>query len=195
MKGKLKNIGIVFLPVLIVTGLLIFADSFSGITGKGDTEVCLSCHEDKDLTMDKGGKKVSLFVDAAHYKNSVHQMAECEDCHENYNPDEIPHTKSKQEVNCFGCHNEARNIEANVHAKVKCFDCHSKHEVRPAKEFAKDQVKACFSCHKNQTIQHYSESVHAKNNVTCENCHNGGHNVKKITKPEVSDLRQVSWGS
>ncbi len=188
MKGKFQNIGIIFIPVLLITGLLIFAESYSGLTKKGDTDICLTCHEDKGLTMEKSGKKISLFVDASHYKNSVHQIAECEDCHENYNPDEIPHTKSKQEVNCISCHSEARNIETNVHAKVKCYDCHTKHEIKPAREFAKEQVKACISCHKNQTLQHFSESVHSKNNVNCEKCHDGGHKVKKISKQEVSGL-------
>ncbi len=185
MKSCHKNILLVFLPVLLVSGLLIFADSYSRIS-TASTDVCLSCHEDKDLTMDKGGKKISLFVNPEGYKKSVHNVAECEDCHENYNPDELPHSKSPGVVNCITCHKEAKNIETNVHAKVKCYDCHTKHDIKPAKEFAKEQTKNCLSCHKKQNIQHYSESVHAKNNVTCESCHGGGHVVKKIAKNEVT---------
>lgn len=185
MKSHLKNILLVIVPVMVITGLVIIADGYSGIS-TASTDVCLSCHEDKDLTMEVKGKKVSVYVNPEGYKKSVHQMAECEDCHENYNPDELPHSKSKQEVNCLNCHKEAKNIEANVHAKVKCYDCHTKHDVKPAKEFAKEQTKNCLSCHKKQNIQHYSESVHAKNNVTCESCHGGGHVVKKISKQEVA---------
>ncbi|HWA05485.1 MAG TPA: cytochrome c3 family protein [Ignavibacteria bacterium] len=185
MKSYYKNILIVLMPVLLVSGLLIFADSYSRIS-TASTDVCLSCHEDKDLTMDKGGKKISLFVNPEGYKKSAHNMAECEDCHENYNPDELPHSKNPTEVNCITCHKEAKNIETNVHAKVKCYDCHTKHDIKPAKEFAKEQTKNCLSCHKKQNIQHYSESVHAKNNVTCESCHDGGHVVKKIAKNEVA---------
>lgn len=185
MKSYHKNILLVFLPVLLVSGLLIFADSYSRIS-TASTDVCLSCHEDKDLTMDKGGKKISLYVNPEGYKKSVHNVAECEDCHENYNPDELPHSKNPGEVNCITCHKEAKNIETNVHAKVKCYDCHTKHDIKPAKEFAKEQTKNCLSCHKKQNIQHYSESVHAKNNVTCESCHGGGHVVKKISKQEVA---------
>lgn len=185
MKSYHKNILLVFLPVLLVSGLLILADSYSRVKTAG-TDVCLSCHEDKDLTMDKGGKKVSLFVNPDGYKKSIHNTAECEDCHENYDPDEIPHTKTKTEANCITCHKESAVNETNVHAKVKCYDCHTKHEVKPAKEFAKEQTKTCLNCHKKKNIQHYSESVHAKNNVTCESCHEGGHTVKKISKQEVA---------
>ncbi len=194
MKSFPKNILWVLLPVLLVSGLLIFANSYSRIS-TANTDVCLSCHEDKDLTMETKGKKISIFVDPKEYKKSVHNIAECEDCHESYNPDEIPHTKTKNDVNCISCHNEAKNIETNIHAKVKCAGCHSKHDIKPVKEFAKEQTKACISCHKNQNIQHYSESVHAKNNVTCESCHDGGHNVKKISRQEVSSTCGKCHGS
>lgn len=180
-----KNIFVILLPVVLVSGLLIFADSYSRIR-KSSTDICLSCHEDKDLTMDKGGKKISLFVNPQGYKSSVHAIAECEDCHENYNPDDLPHSKTPHQVNCISCHKEATEIETNVHGKLKCYDCHTKHDIKPAKEFAKDQVKTCLSCHKNKNIQHFSESIHAKKNVTCEGCHDGGHKVKKITKSEIA---------
>lgn len=185
MHYHFKNILKITLSAVVIIGLLIFADSYSRVS-KGNTDICLSCHEDNTLTMEKNGKKISLFVDASHYKKSAHQMAECEDCHVNYNPDDIPHTKTSQQVNCISCHKEAKNIEANVHSQIKCYDCHTKHDVRPAKEFAKEQTKNCLSCHKNQNVQHYSSSIHAKNNVGCESCHDGGHNVKKISKQEVA---------
>ena len=185
MKSLSKNILRIILPVLLIGGLLIFADSYSRIS-KGNTDVCLSCHEDKDLTMEKNGKKMSLFVSPDTYKKSVHNVAECEDCHENYNPDELPHSKTKQDVKCIGCHKETKSLSGNVHEKVKCYDCHGKHDIKPGKEFAKEQTKACLSCHKNQNIQHYSQSVHAKNNVNCEGCHGSGHEVKKIAKIDVA---------
>lgn len=194
MKSCLKNILLVLVPVILITVLLIIADSHSGISA-GDTETCLSCHEDKDLTMEKSGKKISIFVSRESHNNSVHSMAECEDCHENYNPDELPHSKTPFEVNCSNCHKESKVTQANVHAGVKCYDCHTKHDVKPAKEFAKDQTKNCLSCHKNQNMLHYTQSVHAKNNVTCESCHGGGHNVKNIAKNEVSNLCGKCHGS
>lgn len=194
MKILLKNIARFVLPTLLITVLLIFADSYSNLK-KGDTETCLSCHDDKSLTMEKDGKTISIFVSKQQHQGSVHSVAECEDCHEGYNPDELPHTKAKQEVNCLSCHKEAKNIQTNVHSKVKCYDCHTKHDVKPAKEFAKDQTKNCLSCHKTKNVQHYTESVHAKNNVGCESCHNGGHNVKKISKQDEAQTCGKCHGS
>ncbi len=185
MRTLQKNIFQILLPVILIGGLLIFADSYSRIS-KGNTDICFSCHEDKDLTMEKNGKKVSVFVNPDVYKKSVHSIAECEDCHENYNPDELPHSKTKKEINCIGCHEKTKSLSGNVHEKVKCYECHGKHDIKPGKEFAKDEAKSCLSCHKNKNIQHFSESIHAKNNVTCEGCHGKGHEIKKISKNEVS---------
>ncbi|MBK7159310.1 MAG: hypothetical protein IPH77_12325 [Ignavibacteria bacterium] len=57
-----KNIIIISSMVFLIGLILIFADRNTFSTSK-DTDACLSCHEDEvDLTMDKGGKKISLFV-------------------------------------------------------------------------------------------------------------------------------------
>lgn len=187
MNTHRKNIILVFSLVIILPALLIIADSYSRIS-KGNTEVCLSCHEDKDLTMEKNGKKISVYVDPLSHKNSVHSGGDCEDCHENYNPDDLPHTKAQQQVKCLSCHEESKPVETNVHSKVACYDCHTKHDIKPAKEFAKDQTKNCLSCHKNQNLTHYSESIHARKKIGCDGCHGGGHSVKNISKKEVASL-------
>ena len=187
LNSSLKNIFLILIPVLIISGLMIIADGYSGFQTE-NTEICLSCHEDKDLTMEKNGKKISVYVNPGSHKNSVHAIADCIDCHENYNPDDLPHTKTKQEVNCSSCHKESKITDVNVHTKVKCYDCHTKHDVKPAKEFAKDQVKSCLNCHKSKNVQHFTGSVHEKNNVGCEGCHGSGHNVKNIKKQEVSAI-------
>src|SRR4029450_10793739 len=187
MKSSAKAILSIFVPAILITVFLTIADSYPR-SPKGTIELCLSCHDDKDLYTEKHGKKISLYVSLKQYKESVHSPAECGDCHENYNADELPHTKIKQEVKCAGCHKEAKNIETGVHSKVNCWACHSKHDVKPAKEFAKDQTKNCLSCHNNNNIQYYSESIHAKKNIGCDGCHGGGHTVRKISKKESVQL-------
>ena len=187
MNHTFKNIVLVLAAALFTTGIMIIASSFSETTA-GSTDACLSCHEDKDLTMEKDGKKISLFVSGEQHKKSVHSLADCEDCHVNYNPDEIPHTKTKKEVNCITCHKEAKDIQSNLHSSVKCYQCHTKHDTKPAKEFAKNQTESCLNCHENKNIQHYTQSVHAKNKIGCEGCHGGGHKVKKISKTQVASL-------
>ncbi|MBK7252841.1 MAG: hypothetical protein IPI04_02715 [Ignavibacteria bacterium] len=51
-----KNIIIISSLVFLIGLILIFADRNTFSTSK-DTDACLSCHEDKDLTMDKGDKR------------------------------------------------------------------------------------------------------------------------------------------
>jgi predicted CXXCH cytochrome family protein len=184
---KAKKI-LFFLSVTVLfTSIIIIADSYRRLSAQSQDE-CFACHEDKDLSMDKGGKKVSLFVDPKSYKNSVHSIAECVDCHEKYKPDDVPHTKTKQSVNCLGCHKEAAPVETSIHGSVKCYECHSKHEVMPAKELAKNPDKTCLSCHKTKNVQQYTESIHGKKNIGCKGCHDTGHKVKKISKKDVADV-------
>ena len=42
---------------------------------------CLACHADASLTKEVGGKQVSLAVEEAKFKGSVHGMFACTDCH------------------------------------------------------------------------------------------------------------------
>lgn len=150
------------------------------------SEICFACHEDHDLFMEKDGKKISLYVDPKAYNKSVHGKKECTDCHLSYNPDEIPHTKSKSEVNCRACHGSSANFKKGIHSGVKCYACHSNHDIKPAKEFAAEQSSLCISgCHSSRRIQVYKTSVHAKNNVKCESCHQSGHNIKNISKGDA----------
>ena len=182
---RVKHILLFAAVTVLFSSIVIIADSFSRLSAQSQ-DICLSCHEDKDLSMDKDGKKISLFVDPLHYKNSVHSVAECVDCHVKYNPDDVPHTKTKQSVNCLNCHKGSSNIETSVHAKVKCYECHTKHEVKPAGETGKNPEKNCLGCHKNKNVQQYSESIHATKNVGCKGCHDSGHKIKKISKKEVA---------
>lgn len=185
MKSINKNI----LSVLVITFLLSFiiiaAENFS-LSESKDTETCLSCHDDKDLTMDKDGKKISLYVNPSDYKNSVHGGADCIDCHLNYNPDELPHSKSKVAVNCKSCHDDLKGIENSVHGKVNCSECHSNHSIKPAKELSKLQTDNCLVCHKSKNIKQFSASIHGKKKIGCEGCHQGGHASVRISKNDVT---------
>ena len=44
-------------------------------------EECLACHNDATLTKDENGKQVSLHVDDAAFKASIHSTFGCTDCH------------------------------------------------------------------------------------------------------------------
>jgi len=181
-----KSIRLIILPVLILIILVSALFTYQKIKAKG-TDDCLVCHEDKDLTMERNGKKVSIFVNGGEFKKSMHGGFDCADCHLNYKPDDLPHNPNKKDVDCKSCHDNVKSESGNVHSNVKCYTCHSTHNIKSAKEFGKKQSENCLSCHKNKNVQLFKNSIHDKNNVKCESCHQGGHNVKKISKPEVSN--------
>jgi predicted CXXCH cytochrome family protein len=182
-----RNIFFVFLVAGLASGSLVLTDGYTRSHTSG-TDVCLACHDDKNLYAEKEGKKVSLFVSSELYTKSEHAMADCIDCHENYNPDEIPHVKMKKEVNCQPCHKDLNGIETSVHSKVKCFDCHSKHNVKSVKEFAKEESSACLTCHNTKVVQGYKTSLHALKNVGCNDCHQSGHGTVKLTKSNSEEV-------
>lgn len=189
---SLKYIVSVLTFALFTSALLIFANVYSS---SADSNVCLACHEDQDLFMEKDGKKISLYINPKLYDQSVHSAAECTDCHLNYDPNEIPHTKTKSSVDCKTCHDDIKGLDQSFHNSVKCADCHTKHDIKKAKEFATEQTKSCLKCHNKKNVSQYSSSIHAKKNVGCEKCHQGGHNVIKIPQNQISHTCGKCHGS
>ena len=171
--------------VLIFVSIIVI--SYQYLTAKGSDD-CLVCHEDKNLTMDVNGKKVSLYINPTDYKKAKHNSVECTDCHQNYNPDNLPHNPAKPMTKCSECHGEVKNPDNNVHKNVNCYSCHNPHNIIPVKEFAANQTNNCLNCHNNKNVQLYKTSKHYANNVKCENCHNGGHETKRLNKSEAAAL-------
>lgn len=187
MNQSKKNILIIASAVFLISLTLAVADNYI-LSSSKDTETCLSCHEDQELSMEKNGKKISLYVNPDHYKKSVHEGAECTDCHLNYNADEIPHSKTSELAKCSSCHDNTGGLEKSVHNNVNCYDCHTKHDIKPAKEFKENQTTNCLNCHKNKNISKFTGSIHAKKDIGCDACHQGGHETKKISKNEVENV-------
>lgn len=184
LNKKSSRLIILFLLAVVLISALF---TYEKIKAKGIDD-CLVCHEDKDLTMDRNGKKVSLFVNRNDFKKSMHGGSDCTDCHQNYNPEQIPHNPKKTEVDCRMCHDNVKTDPQNVHNNVKCNFCHSSHNVISAKEFSKVQTEACLNCHKNKNVQVFRGSIHDKKNVKCNDCHQGGHTVKKISKSDAVNV-------
>lgn len=146
---------------------------------------CLVCHEDIDLTMEENGKRISLYVNPSVYEASVHGGADCKDCHQGYNPEELPHNPKSSGVNCNECHDIKKN-SSSVHNNVKCYSCHGAHNVIPAKEFAKSD--SFYTCHNTKSVSSFKQSVHFRKNISCDKCHKSGHEVIKISKQESTKL-------
>lgn len=180
-----RKLTIFTLSAFLILSVIIIALNYNVIKAKSSDE-CFACHEDKDLTMDVGGKKKSLFVDPALYKKSSHGGSDCKDCHEGYNPEEIPHSSKKVDIKCQNCHDKFPPIDKSVHAKNDCASCHNPHYQKPVKDLKANQTEECLKCHNNKNVKDYTTSIHSKRNVGCDGCHNGGHNVKKISKSEIS---------
>ncbi|MBS1515040.1 MAG: cytochrome c3 family protein [Bacteroidetes bacterium] len=181
-----KNLILFSLAVTGIVWLILFTDIQTTIPFTKANDDCFACHEDKDLTMEVKEKKVSLFVDKAKYEKGVHSGADCKDCHLNYNPDDLPHTSKKSEVDCKSCHGDVKSGEHNSHEKVKCQSCHNPHYSSPAKEIKTTQVEFCTKCHNQKSIKSFKTTAHFQKNVLCSDCHNSGHKVTGVSKNEVT---------
>jgi predicted CXXCH cytochrome family protein len=190
--SKSKIATLLSLSVLVlILGIVFFK---TGLKARGSDE-CFACHEDKTLTMDINGKKKSLFVDPVLFKKSMHSGTDCKDCHENYNPDEIPHNKNKAKINCSNCHDKVKSLDNSVHKGNDCAGCHNPHNQSSAKEMKANQPAMCLQCHSNKNVKDYTSSTHAKKNVGCEGCHKSGHEVRIISKGEVSSVCGTCHGT
>ncbi|MGV8018046.1 MAG: cytochrome c3 family protein [Ignavibacteria bacterium] len=160
-----------------------------------NSDECFACHEDKTLTMDKNGKKVSIFVDPGLYKKSTHGGFDCKDCHEGYNPEELPHNPKKQKIDCKTCHDKVKPLDKSVHKNKDCYACHNPHYQKPIKESKGDNTAQCLNCHGNKNIKDFKTSIHSQKNLGCDACHKGGHEVQKIGKNEINTVCGKCHGS
>jgi len=146
---------------------------------------CLACHSDPTLTTEVDGKTVSLFVDAAKQKQSIHGgMFACVDCHTDVKS--LAHETAPRKITCAQCHADAQEAYSHsYHAKAKagggaaanCQDCHGgAHQILAATD-AKSPVNhenipaTCGRCHgqkflmesngeSGQPFVSYQHSVH-----------------------------------
>jgi cytochrome b subunit of formate dehydrogenase len=149
---------------------------------------CLACHGDPTLTKEVGGKPVSLYVDPAKFKDSIHgSMFSCVDCHSDIKSS--MHEATPAKVSCGQCHaDEQAAYDRSLHAKAikagdgeaaTCTSCHgSPHELLPAGD-PRSKVNhanipaTCGACHGQKFVMEpsglttqpflsYQDSVHGK---------------------------------
>jgi len=166
-----------------------------------DTQYCLTCHS-KPLTRATDGKTVSLTIDEAWIKGSVHRSHECSDCHRAYTKGSHPAPKaaaSGREIahaaseSCERCHLEkAVKEKDSIHAVLiaegdqrapGCSDCHGAHRVGPGALADTLDGVPCRKCHQD-IYDAYRTSVHGMTRSTatvhpplCAACHTA-HDVK-----------------
>lgn len=153
---------------------------------------CLECHSDESLTMKKGEKEVSIFVDEAKLAASVHSTNSCHGCHSDLTSAHPDDSVAAKPVNCSACHpRHSESYGASVHGlaaaqgntgSATCVDCHGTHDVlRPNSPESplhySRLASTCGTCH-DQEAKDVGESVHGKalaagrrEAPTCTDCH------------------------
>lgn len=148
---------------------------------------CLACHNDPSLTKEDDGKQVSLQVEDAKFKVSVHNAFGCTDCHTDIKA--FPHDPTPRKPVCASCHSDQQTAyDHGVHAKAaaagntnvaKCQDCHGNVHAILASGDPKSRVaranipQTCGACHGQKFVMasgglsaapfsSYQESVHGK---------------------------------
>jgi hypothetical protein len=165
------------------------------------SQYCLTCHS-KPITRTIDGKTISLTIDEAWVKGSVHPNHECTYCHTAYSKENHPspkvYTSGRQLTHavsetCGRCHFEkAVKQKDSIHAVLLakgderapgCSDCHGAHRVGPSALADTLEGVPCRKCHL-EIYDAFRTSVHgmAKRTGTaqpplCAACHNA-HDVK-----------------
>ena len=155
-------------------------------------ETCLECHSDPDLTMEKDGKDVSIFVDEKKLLASVHAKNQCRECHPDLSAEHPDDEKEARKVDCAQCHEKqsvsfgasahGRALRSGNDAAASCKDCHGSHEIfthdsEKSSTHSSKALQTCGECH-TQEAEEVAASVHGKATSkgiseapTCIDCH------------------------
>ncbi len=177
----------------LLLGLTLFPLAYAASSKKAATppkptnEDCLACHSDPSMTTEAGGKQINISVNPDHFKNSIHSMFACVDCHSDVKSS--PHETTPAKISCAQCHaDQQAAYDRSYHAQAlnkgdgqaaTCVSCHgSPHEILPASDpnsrVSHANIAAtCGTCHSqkyvmeasghsNQPFLSYEESVHGR---------------------------------
>ncbi len=109
------------LPTLAVLVRLVLCLGFTVLPAlaadKSPNSACLECHSDKTLTKtNAAGKEISLFVDEARLKATVHSTNTCADCHADITSKHPDDNVPMQPPSCIKCHEkETTDYATSMH--------------------------------------------------------------------------------
>ncbi len=171
---------------MIILYLTFFANQSQGQSN----EDCMMCHEDPELTAERKGRTVSMFVNVDKLGNSVHKDVDCVLCHEDADVEEFPHNETLKAVNCGNCHDVAQaRFDKGIHGQAlklnalyapTCSECHGTHNILPrtsprSRTFKMNIPVLCGKCHRegapvartynipeHNILENYSQSIHGE---------------------------------
>jgi len=127
-----------------------------------DTE-CMACHANPQLSVQRDGETVSLFVDSLETHSSVHHNQACAKCHIGASPHlSRPCSTVPNKVDCSICHSEVVDMfTTSTHGMLfdrgdpdapDCTDCHGDHDTRSRRDprsaiFPINVPSLCGKCH------------------------------------------------
>jgi len=152
---------------------------------------CLSCHSQQDLSMERDGNTISLYVDEGAYEASEHADTSCAQCHTDVSvAEERACSTVQSKVDCAICHAEqvteySGSTHGTLHAEgdldaPSCQDCHAKHatlgaDTPTSPTYALNVPTLCGDCHRvgeqaaaridakvDDIVGSYEDSVHGR---------------------------------
>ncbi len=183
------------LPTLMRIALILLTWGWLGLlpalaADNSPNSACLECHSDKTLSKtNAAGKEVSLFVDEAKLKGTIHKTNACMDCHVDITSKHPDDNVPAQPPSCTKCHDkESKDYATSIHGlshmmgasgAASCWDCHGSHNILPAKQVDSPVFKlnlpgTCAKCHSNpgltkeyqmkypEAASQYLDSIHGR---------------------------------
>lgn len=175
---------------LFITAFGLFVLIFAFPASSANVETCLACHGDKNFSIDRKGKSISLYVDGGVFNKSIHAAVECTGCHVDADVKEMPHPEVLKAVDCVTCHkDDVDRFNSSIHGEAlkkgalyapKCSDCHGKHDIlghrNPSSPTFKMNIPSlCGKCHRDEApatkiynisekniLENYKESIHGE---------------------------------
>jgi len=167
---------------------IFFLTQFS--LAQDEDETCLDCHSDPTLTIERDGKVIQMYIKTGDYEKSTHGENGCVSCHDDVDPETLPHKEKLKKVECQNCHNEEYDsYHSSLHGMSfrrgdpfapTCKNCHGSHYILPPTDpnsstYVMNIPLMCGRCHKEDTdmvkrhnipekdiIQNYSMSIHGE---------------------------------
>jgi hypothetical protein len=183
--GEGRQIAIAARIALLLAGIL-----GGTIAVAQENSDCLGCHGERDLTAERKGRTVSVYVSEKAFSGSIHGSLECVNCHADLEGKELPHDTPLQKVDCSGCHeSEVTQHAASLHGKAMrrgdtlaptCAACHGMHDIKSVNDPLSPVSPlnlpfTCGKCHQEGTtvmrqrnihqdniLENYSESIHGE---------------------------------